>query len=179
MWFEIGWFEYSISCSTCFISNWVYTILCALWRMLKITLDGTFSLLGFMLPITLLVGKTLWMLLYYHQHNVSLSVGACVSIWVVSDQNPRVVKSQSWLDQRGGHLVQQGVLANNLRVELDWYSRLQVKPGALAINLWEYKRTRNNLRSMWEYGPQALERLGTQVTSLVVRQTTCHGGALT
>jgi hypothetical protein len=37
-----------------------------------------------------------------HQQNVIMSLGASGSIWKLSDRNPRLVKSQSWLDRRSG-----------------------------------------------------------------------------
>jgi len=43
-----------------------------------------------------------------HQQNVFLSLGASGSIWELSDQNPRVVKSQSRLDRCSGLQVHLG-----------------------------------------------------------------------
>ena len=43
-----------------------------------------------------------------HLQNVFLSLRASGSVWELSDQNPRVVKSQSWLDQCSGLQVRLG-----------------------------------------------------------------------
>jgi len=43
-----------------------------------------------------------------HQHNVIMSLGASGSVWELSDQNPRVVKSQRCLDQCSGLQVRMG-----------------------------------------------------------------------
>jgi len=60
----------------------------------------------------------LWQLyvdILYHQ-NVPMSVGGSGSVWELSDQNPRVVKSLSWLDRSSGlqvHLRAPGSAHNN------------------------------------------------------------------
>jgi hypothetical protein len=46
--------------------------------------------------------------LYVHQQNVFWSLGASGSVWELSDQNPRVVKSQSVLDRCSGLQVHLG-----------------------------------------------------------------------
>jgi len=48
-----------------------------------------------------------------HQQNVFLSLGASGSVWELSDQNSRVVESQSCLDQCSGFQVHQGSAGNN------------------------------------------------------------------
>jgi len=63
-----------------------------------------------------------------HQQNLLMSLGASGSSWELSDQNPRVVNSQSWLDQCHG---------------------LQVHLEALAKNLCRHRRLGNNYESTW------------------------------
>jgi len=64
-------------------------------------------------------------------------MGACGSVWELSDKNHRVVKSQSWLD---------------------WCSVLQVDLEALAIHLWGPRRSGAKQWSTWVHQLKAWER---------------------
>jgi hypothetical protein len=65
-----------------------------------------------------------------------MSQGASGSVWELSDRNPRVVKSHSWLDQRSG---------------------LQVHLGATGSAGDNSGSADNKRGSTWDGGRQALE----------------------
>ena len=83
----------------------------------------------------------------WHQQNVIISLGASGSVWELSDQNPGVVKSQSWLDRRSGFQVHLGAPGSagdktgsaNEKLGSTWEHRWQIcKHRQLA---WEHLKS--------------------------------------
>jgi len=87
-----------------------------------------------------------WQMICTHQQNVIMSLGASRSVWELSDQNRRQVKSQRWLDRRSGlqeHLGAPGSANDNSQSagakpgSTSTHCRaVRVKPNLLSEHCW-------------------------------------------